>query len=69
MGHSPSLIEPVIGKVILRNLSDAKSVSAKALDGAGHAIGEPIAATKTDAGWVLPIGKPVTTWFIVNVDR
>jgi hypothetical protein len=68
-GESPSLIEPVTGTVVLRDLQAAKGVSASALDGAGHAIGEPIAAKKTAVGWAIPIGSPVTTWYVVSVKR
>jgi hypothetical protein len=68
-GEAPSLIEPVTGMVLLRDIQAAKAVSASALDGAGHAIGEPIAAKKTVTGWALPIGSPVTTWYVVSVKR
>jgi hypothetical protein len=68
-GEAPSLIEPVTGTVLLRDIQAAKAVSASALDGAGHAIGEPIAAKRTAAGWSLPIGSPVTTWYVVSVKR
>ncbi|MEP7000836.1 MAG: hypothetical protein ABI969_10180 [bacterium] len=44
-------------------------MTASALDGSGKPIGAPIAATKGAAGWVLPIGTPVTTWYVVNVKR
>ncbi len=68
-GGSPSLIEPVSGTVMLRNLDQAAAVSMSALDGAGKAIGEAIQAKKTADGWVLPIGDPVTTWYVVSVRR
>ena len=68
-GGSPSLVEPVMGTITLRNLDGAIAVSAVALDGAGHAIGEPIPARKTASGWILPIGNPVTTWYVVSVKR
>jgi hypothetical protein len=69
-GGAPSLIEPVTGTVTLRALSGrVRSVSAVALDGAGKAVGAPIAARRTPAGWVLPIGAPVTTWYLVRVER
>ena len=68
-GESPSLIEPVNGTVTLHDLQAAKSVTASALDGAGHSIGEPIPAKKTAAGWTLPIGAPVTTWYVISVKR
>jgi hypothetical protein len=69
-GGAPSLIEPVTGTVTLRGLSGrVRSVSAVALDGAGKAVGAPIVARRTQAGWVLPIGAPVTTWYLVRVER
>lgn len=68
-GESPSLVEPVSGAVILRGLEGAVSVSATALDGSGHAIGDAIQARKTAGGWSFPIGDPVTTWYAVTVKR
>ena len=69
-GGPPSLVEPVTGSITLRALSGrVRAVSATALDGAGKAIGAPIPARRTAAGWVLPIGAPVTTWYLVRVER
>jgi hypothetical protein len=68
-GVSPSLIEPVAGTVTLGNIEAATAVSAAALDGSGKAIGEQIHAKKTADGWVIPIGDPVTTWYVVSVRR
>lgn len=68
-GGPPTLIEPVAGKVTLRGLSGATAVSALALDGAGHALGEAISAVKTEQDWKFPIGVAVTTWYIVSVER
>jgi hypothetical protein len=68
-GHSPTLIEPVSGTVTLRGIEGAKSVSAAALDGSGKPIGDPIAGKKTAAGWEIPVGAPVTTWYLVTVSR
>lgn len=68
-GESPTLIEPVTGTIGLRKLQGATAVSAVALDGSGHAIGEPIAAKKAGDRWELPIGTPVTTWYVVTVKR
>ena len=50
-------------------MSATKAVTASALDGAGRPIGEHIPAKKTAAGWALPIGSPVTTWYVVSVHR
>jgi hypothetical protein len=68
-GKSPTLIEPVTGTITLRGLANATKVSAKALDGAGKPIGAPISATKSDGGWSLQVGDPVTTWYLVTVER
>jgi len=68
-GGSPTLIEPVSGAVVLRNLEGVKAVKATALDGSGKAIGEPISARKTATGWELPVGETVTTWYVVSVTR
>jgi len=68
-GGSPSLVEPVTGTVTLRNLDGAKGVTAEALDGSGKPFGDPIAARKIGNTWELPIGEPVTTWYVVTVRR
>ncbi|MEO6525754.1 MAG: hypothetical protein ABIP93_03950 [Gemmatimonadaceae bacterium] len=69
-GGSPSLIEPVTGTITLRALRGrVTGVSTVALDGAGKAIGSPIAARRTATGWMIPVGKPVTTWYVVSVTR
>ncbi len=68
-GHSPSLIEPVTGQIILRNLDSATAVSATPLDGSGKALGEPIVAAKTTRGWEISVGDPATTWYLVTVSR
>ena len=68
-GKAPACIEPVTGSVILRNLDAVKSVTGQPLDGAGRTMGQTIPATKTDAGWVLPLGMPPTTWYVISVVR
>jgi hypothetical protein len=68
-GGSPTLIEPVVGRITLRSLDRAKAVSAQPLDGSGQPMGEPIRAEKKAEGWEFPLGKPVTTWYEVTVTR
>ena len=68
-GESPSLIEPVAGTLVLRDLKGAKAVAVSALDGAGRGIGEAVQAKKTPAGWEFPLGATVTTWYYVSVQR
>jgi hypothetical protein len=68
-GGSPTLIEPVIGRITVRNLDHARTVTAQALDGSGQPLGEPIRAEKKAEGWDIPLGKVVTTWYEVMVTR
>jgi len=68
-GESPSLIEPVAGTITLRNLESVRAVSITARDGAGRPLGDAIAGKKTAEGWALPLGDPVTTWYVVSVRR
>ena len=68
-GAAPTVIEPVTGRVLLRNLTGATRVSAQALDGGGQPLGPRQVAEKTDAGWRLSLGEPTTTWFVVQVER
>jgi hypothetical protein len=68
-GGSPSLIEPVTGKIVLRNLQGAKSVSITALDGSGCPLGAKIRAQHAGDEWTFAIGNPVTTWYVVSVER
>ncbi len=68
-GTSPTLIEPVTGVITLRDLAGARRVSAKALDGSGHAMGAPILAKPAGAGWEIPVGQIVTPWYEVTVER
>jgi hypothetical protein len=68
-GGSPSLIEPVTGTITLREIRRARRVSVNALDGAGKPIGDPIAATRSPAGWTFKVGAPVTTWYVITVQR
>ncbi len=68
-GGPPTLIEPVDGRITLRSLDRAKTVSAQPLDGSGQPMGEPIRAQKKAEGWDLPLGTTVTTWYEVTVTR
>ncbi len=68
-GGSPSLIEPVTGTIVLRNLEGAKGVAISALDGSGAPLGAATEATRTKDGWALTVGDPVTNWYVINVRR
>ena len=68
-GGPPTLIEPVVGRITLRNLDRAKIVSAQPLDGSGQPIGEAVRVEKKSERWEIPLGKPVTTWYEITVTR
>ncbi|MBO0860353.1 MAG: hypothetical protein J2P21_18130 [Chloracidobacterium sp.] len=68
-GTSPTLIEPVTGHLLIRNLEGARGVTIAALDGRGQRIGAPVAATKTPEGWRVALGEQITTWYEIEVKR
>jgi hypothetical protein len=68
-GGSPTMIEPVMGRVVLRNLEKAVEVRVRVLDGAGSPIDKPILAKRTQDGWEIEIGEPASTWYEVTVRR
>jgi len=68
-GDSPTLIEPVKGALLLRNLAPAQAVDLQAIDGAGQPLGPQVAATHSASGWKIPLGKTTTTWYEVIVHR
>ena len=68
-GGPPTLIDQVRGTLTLRHLDDAHAVLLQPINGAGQPEGPAIHARKTSAGWVLPLGKPVTPWYEVIVKR
>jgi hypothetical protein len=68
-GGSPTMIEPVVGKVLLRNLVKARSVTVRVLDGGGLPIDKPIVARLSAEGWEFEIGEPASTWYEVTVAR
>jgi hypothetical protein len=68
-GSAPTVIEPVTGQLLLRNLAQARKVTLVALDGRGQPIGAPLNAQKTTDGWQLQLGAAVTTWYEIKVER
>jgi hypothetical protein len=68
-GGSPTLIEPVTGRIELRGLGGATAVLAQPLDGAGQPLGQPISAVQNAGTWLITVGTPATTWYAVTVQR
>lgn len=68
-GGSPTLIEPVTGRIDLRGLDAATAVLAQPLNGAGQPLGAPLAAIRSGNAWQILVGQPTTTWYVITVQR
>jgi hypothetical protein len=68
-GDSPTEIEPVTGSLTLKHLEPARSVQLQALDGAGQPLGPPLGAKRSGSEWTVSLGKTVTTWYEIVVNR
>jgi len=69
MGHEPTLIEPVTGWLVLRELDGAVALKLTPLDGAARPIGGPIAGRRLEDGWEIPLGAPATAHYLLEVVR
>lgn len=68
-GAGPTLIEPVTGWLMLRELDGAVAVSLVPLDGASRPMGKAIPGRRMEVGWEVPLGEPATTRYLVEVVR
>ena len=68
-GKGPVLIEPVTGRATLRRLDGAEAVRAQPLTAEGRPAGPPQPARRLMTGWVLELGEPSTTWWLIEVQR
>jgi hypothetical protein len=68
-GTAPTIIEPVKGKVMLRNLEPAQHAEIVPLNGSGCAAGRPIKARSIQGDYKLNIGEPATPWHLVRIRR
>jgi len=68
-GRAPSVIEPVLGRVTLRGLSGATSVTVTALDGAGRPLSAAIPTPVVNGACEFRIGETVTPWYEIVVER
>ena len=68
-GHGPTLIEPVTGWLMLRELDGAVALKLSPLDGAAKPIGEPIMGRRLEDGWEIPLGNPATTHYLIEIVR
>jgi hypothetical protein len=68
-GGPPTLIEPVTGKVVIRNLDPASALRISPLNGAWVRVGPPVFARKVADGWEFEVGTVATTWYEITVAR
>jgi len=68
-GDAPLVIEPVKGKVCLRNLEPYEGAEAIALDGAAKSIEKLSNVTASADSVQIPVGDPATTWYLINIRR
>jgi hypothetical protein len=67
-GDAPTLIEPVTGWILLKNLDGAVKVTVTPIDGAGRPLA-PIDARMLEDGWEFAVGTPAATNYLVSVTR
>ncbi len=68
-GHGPTLIEPVRGCVVLKDLQGPVEIRLVPLDGSDRPIGEPIRGRRLEIGWELRLGERPTTQYVVHLIR
>jgi hypothetical protein len=68
-GHEPTLIEPVTGYLVLKDLAGPVEIRIIALDGADRPIGEAIRARRLEIGWEVRLGERPTTQYVVHLIR
>jgi hypothetical protein len=66
-GTAPSVIEPVTGSIVLRNLDDVAGIEAVPLDSGAKPLGRPVAAERVADGWRIPLGRPATPWYLLRL--
>jgi hypothetical protein len=69
LGHEPTLIEPVTGWLVLRELDGAVAIKLIPLDGAARPLGDPIAGRRLEVGWEISLGSPATAHYLIDVVR
>jgi hypothetical protein len=68
-GHAPTLIEPVKGWLVLKDLEGPVEIRLVALDGAGRPMGEQIRGRRLEIDREIPLGERATTVYVVHLIR
>jgi hypothetical protein len=68
-GTGPTLIEPVTGRVLLKQLEDASAVKVTPLTATGKRLGDAVPVQRASNDWSIAIGEFATTWYLIEVAR
>ncbi|MBC9032007.1 hypothetical protein IAG41_06350 [Sphingomonas sp. JC676] len=68
-GTAPTVIEPITGWIQFKDLEGAIGVFATPLDGAARPVGPEIKGRMIEPGWEIAVGTPVTTSYLIRVER
>ncbi|MHC4510845.1 MAG: hypothetical protein ACYTAO_18130 [Planctomycetota bacterium] len=69
-GAAPTLIEPVTGKLTLRNMAPLQRIEILPLDGAGKPAGQPQAGRNVDGDFTFELAAELaTTWYLIRIRR
>jgi hypothetical protein len=67
-GEAPTVIEPIKGWLLLKQIEGAVAMTVTPLDGGGHPLKEE-SGRRLEAGWEIPIGTVPTTTYVIHVYR
>jgi hypothetical protein len=65
-GKAPTVIEPVRGAVVLKNVQHAKSMVVTPLAAEGRRLETSVKTEMTNVGLRVPVGEPITTWYLIE---
>jgi cold shock CspA family protein len=68
-GSAPTVIEPVKGEIVLRNMEPAQRIEAVALDGGGKPLGGSVSSRAVKGDFTLSVGDKATTWYLIRIQR
>ncbi len=68
-GSAPTVIEPIKGKIFLRNIEPLHKIEVIPLDGSGKRLGDSIYVQSIQGDYILNVGEPATTWYLIKIKR
>ncbi len=68
-GSAPTVIEPVKGKIFLRNLEPSQRIEMVPLDGSGKPLGDSTSTRNEQGDHALRVGEQPTMWYLIRIRR